>query len=148
MEAVFKLTRAEVEEACAQYLMQRDVRFARTPKLADNVGQDFEHLFFTGEIALVAAPKPAARLEKVIPSQDLVDLTKVVEAETAPTPAAPVVSRTSADTPRFVESKLDFNGGGGPAPAGKTSLGALLSPDAPTSTIKLPESAIAFRAES
>lgn len=157
MEAVFKLTRDEVELACAQYLMQRDVKFVGTPKLASTTGQDFEHLFFTGEIALAApAPAPAPRrveapttppppveTPRILPF-DLRDVVAETShnapAETIEAPPVPAPEkRLRPGQVRSKEASLDIK------PGKKGSFGALMS-SAPPAYAKLPPGTQAYRA--
>lgn len=73
MEAIFKLKRSEVEEACVQYLEQRGVLFTKNPHLADLESQTFEFLYFTAEVALgVRAPVvlPAPATARPVPLPD------------------------------------------------------------------------------
>lgn len=152
MEAVFKLSRAEVELACAQFLAQRDVRFVKPPTLADDATQDFEHLFFTGEIALAEPVKTAVSVQTPPPqvwrgldfTADAIN--HVVAPAAAPTADVPAAAaRPDAQTSVLKAASREGDKSFHPAPAGpKVSLGSLLSSD-PPAMVKLPASVVDYR---
>ncbi len=144
MEVVFKLTRREVEEACAQYLARRDVRFAAPPQLAPN--QEFEHMFFVGEIALT---QPSLHAEPVV-ERSPAPTHPTPAPSPAPTPdaraagqAASSLAASAARKVKYVEATLN------PAGAAPSVRGApaesLLSPTSGVVSALLPSSVQAFR---
>lgn len=173
MEAIFKLKRSEVEEACVQYLEQRGVLFTKNPHLADLESQTFEFLYFTAEVALgvrapvvlpapttarpvplpdAPAPAPATPFPAITPDERLSTGTAmVVGVDHGPESyAAAIVNMTpptaspDPSVPRFRESSL-LTPPVGPG-AHKASLRSLESVDRPPSpAIKLPEITRVFR---
>lgn len=150
MEVVFKLSRAEIELACAQYLAAGDVRFEATPKLAPLPGHDFEHLCFSARIAVraPAAPLLALRSAPAAAPAAAPDEASVDEV-TAPRSATRVLAPGAHQQVRVVEGSSEF--GAPPAAGAKRAvetLGTLMSGDAPPSAVKLPPSVLAHRASS
>lgn len=82
METVFKLSRAEVELACTQFLAKSGVRLTGTARLAGE--SSFEHLHFAGEVDLATvAPAALAPAPALDPGgyRAEVERTPVVRAE-------------------------------------------------------------------
>lgn len=151
MEAVFKLTRAEVEEACVHYLAQRGVHFSSTPTLVgDDPKQSFDTLYFKAEIAL--AP-PAPRL---VPTQSplMRDLMSPDIRFTADLSAAEAAAEshsvTGGDLPpvRVREAAAMPLIAPPSTAAGSKSGFAVLDPSVPPSTSLLPQSVLDYRARS
>lgn len=106
MESVFKLTRAEVERACTQFLRKNGVNLANTAKLVGEAS--FEDLHFSGEVSLVApvlehtgpgtgaldlpaygAAVERAPVERAMVERAPVQRVEVASARPAPAPVAP-----------------------------------------------------------
>lgn len=148
MEAVFKLSRAEVEEACLQYLARRDVRFAATPRLADAPGQEFAALVFIGEIALAPMREPPAPAA-LPPMQDAVFAPTPtphggVAQAPEPSPTPEVVVKTKAPAllgkPKSREAVLDLS-----RSSGSVKVEGLFSPESAPAVVRLPPSTVAYR---
>lgn len=142
MESVFKLTRAEVELACTQFLRKNGVSLANTAKLVGDT--TFEHLHFSGEVVLGVALEPredsggapktgaldvqayGAAVERTPVERAPVQRTEVVSALPAPAPAAvpptkspiasalekPVPARPAGSKPLFKEGSFGGSSAG------------------------------------
>lgn len=166
MEAVIKLSRAEVEEACAQYLARRDVRFASTPKLVEPDGAPkFEFLYFSAEIAMTARPAvdaepPALRRGTSAPAEvpyvagRPFELDGERSAESAtlyvagrPFDVAPDMG-LPAPAPAPAPAPSLFAGSAPPTGDTRSAYARLIDPDAPPSIVRLPEKTLEFRRHS
>lgn len=121
MESVFKLTRAEVERACTQFLRKNGVNLANTAKLVGEAS--FEDLHFSGEVSLVAPvlehtgpgtgaldlPAYGAAVERTPVERAPVQRTEAVSSLPAPAPVsatAPVSAPVASAAPTSAEKSV------------------------------------------